>query len=624
VTRPDVARLLRPAEVLLVVPPFAWQDRPAIGVHLLQAVARSIGVEIQVLYTSFLFARFFDQGTHDTLAQMQYGLFLGERMFARSALGGPALGRDGGDGMRPTLDALAEGYRTMGVEHTFTIDAIRAIEARIPAWLDTFCPAIADGGFRIVGCTSSFEQNLASVAILDAVKARRPEITTIMGGANCEAEMAEGVASLSDRIDHVFSGESEATFRAFLEAFRAGDPAGPRIVRGQPCHDLDALPAPDYADYFDQIRAVMPDGERFIAERSHLTYETSRGCWWGQKSHCTFCGLNGQGMASREKSPDRVVTDLRTLAAEHQVQRVAMTDNIMPHSYFRTLLPRLADELPGMRIMYEEKANLSLRQVRALVAAGIDEIQPGIEALSTGLLKLMAKGTTAAQNIALLRYARAAGLFLQWNLLYGFPGDDLAFYTETLELLPLLCHLQPPVSPCPVVFDRFSPYFNHPERYGIRDLRPFGFYRGVLPESAPLDRLAYHFEGTFTSAVHDHPEVVRELGDGVAAWRRRFYSETPPELKVVRRGGALVLVDRRGLPGMPEEEVVDEARVAAALVPRSARGAWTEPDRWALERRLVVERDRKLVPLAIAEPALLAEIEDRHRRSADLVMALAV
>jgi hypothetical protein len=49
----------------------------------------------------------------------------------------------------------------------------------------------------------------------------------------------------------------------------------------------------------------------------------------------------------------------------------------------------------------------------------------------------MAKGTTAAQNLALLRYARAAGRRLDWNLLCGFPNDQLSFYLETAELLPI-------------------------------------------------------------------------------------------------------------------------------------------------------------------------------------------
>ena len=116
----------------------------------------------------------------------------------------------------------------------------------------------------------------------------------------------------------------------------------------------------------------------------------------------------------------------------------------MPRSYFRTLLPRLAAEVPGLRAFYEQKSNLSLDNVLELKAAGICDIQPGIEALSTSLLKRMDKGVSARQNIALMRYARAVGLSLTWNLLYAFPGDQLEDYEQTLALVPLLRHLNPP------------------------------------------------------------------------------------------------------------------------------------------------------------------------------------
>ena len=108
----------------------------------------------------------------------------------------------------------------------------------------------------------------------------------------------------------------------------------------------------------------------------------------------------------------------------------------MPRSYFKTLLPRLATELPGIQVFYEEKSNLTLDQVEALRKAGVCDIQPGIEALSSALLTRMDKGVTARQNIALMRYARAVGLTLTWNLLYAFPGDHVEDYEETLRSCP--------------------------------------------------------------------------------------------------------------------------------------------------------------------------------------------
>jgi hypothetical protein len=50
-----------------------------------------------------------------------------------------------------------------------------------------------------------------------------------------------------------------------------------------------------------------------------LLIETSRGCWCGAVSHCTFCGLNGEGMAYRRKSPQRVI-DRKSAIFGHTIE----------------------------------------------------------------------------------------------------------------------------------------------------------------------------------------------------------------------------------------------------------------------------------------------------------------
>ena len=174
-----------------------------------------------------------------------------------------------------------------------------------------------------------------------------------------------------------------------------------------------------------------------------LPYESSRGCWWGAKHHCTFCGLNAQTMQHREKSADRVISELRLLLETHPTRKVCVVDNIMPRSYFKTLLPRLRPSYQAFRC--STKRSRTSRSIKSrLRKAGVCDIQPGIEALSSALLTRMDKGVTARQNIALMRYARAVGLTLTWNLLYAFPGDHVEDYEETLRVVPLLRHIQPP------------------------------------------------------------------------------------------------------------------------------------------------------------------------------------
>src|SRR5262249_23506951 len=154
--------------------------------------------------------------------------------------------------------------------------------------------------------------------------------------ANCDGEMGDGIARLSSAIDHVFKGESETTFPTFLADVARGHRPNQRVISGTPCRDLSTIPMPDFDDYAGQKRAWLT-GENFVRDDEvWLPYETSRGCWWGERHHCTFCGLNAQGMAHREKPADLVVRELRALTARYPFRRVMMTDNIMPHGFFKT------------------------------------------------------------------------------------------------------------------------------------------------------------------------------------------------------------------------------------------------------------------------------------------------
>ena len=117
--------------------------------------------------------------------------------------------------------------------------------------------------------------------------------------------MAEGIRSIAPFIDYVFSGESENDLsRVSAQAGKRGEPPAGRDHPGQPCDDMDAVPTLEYDDYFEQRAAYLTPQDDAPSVRPQSLYETSRGCWWGEKQHCTFCGLNGEGMAFRSRSPN--------------------------------------------------------------------------------------------------------------------------------------------------------------------------------------------------------------------------------------------------------------------------------------------------------------------------------
>jgi ribosomal peptide maturation radical SAM protein 1 len=497
-----------------------------------------------------------------------------------------------------------------------TPDQIREIENRMSAWVDELAAAVLELGFPMIGCSTTFEQTAASVALLNRIKARSPETITLLGGANCEGRMAEGILTLPARVDYIFSGESEDTFPAFLTAVAAGDRPSNPIVEGTPCRNLDAVPPPDFSEFFEQRDAVLPESPFASNQVMWLPYEGSRGCWWGEKHHCTFCGINGTGMDFRERSADRLISDLKTLHERYGINRICMTDNIMPHKFFNSFIPRLGKEVPGLYVFYEQKANLTLDQVVALERSGVKVIQPGIEALSSDLLKRMDKGVSARQNVALLRYARSAGLEMNWNLLYGFPGDGVEEYRQTLDLVRRLRHLQPPSGLCALSIDRFSPYFFAKERYGIRSITPMPSYFSVLPDEADVTNIAYHFVGDYDSVRNANPAIVMELQKEIDTWKKIWETaedRQPPMLAAVRfEADRYMILDSRGIDDTLPVQFVDREHASAALLAHAMRND-TEAGEWARARSLAIELEGWHVPLATASAEVLSDFEKQAK-----------
>jgi magnesium-protoporphyrin IX monomethyl ester (oxidative) cyclase len=198
-------------------------------------------------------------------------------------------------------------------------------------------------------------------------------------------------------------------------------------------------------------------------------------------------------------------------------------------------------------IFYEVKADLSAEQLATLAGAGVTEVQPGIEALSTSTLRLMKKGTTSFQNIAFLMNCVRHAIHPAWNLLIGFPGEDENVYRKYVEDIPRLTHLPPPGGTFPVRFDRYSPYFTHAGEYGLR-LAPYDSYELIYPwPAADLADLAYFFADQNYTAPYMHATAkwIRPLQAAVERWRCQWQQGDSPRLQWVVRDGLRVVQDTR-------------------------------------------------------------------------------
>lgn len=520
-------------DLCLVVPPFADIDRPPLGASVLAAACRERGLRVTVVHASLMLADLSGYAVYQAVCTLGPNWMAGEQMFVDHAYD-PDLVPEMRDRFEQPADIAAKQA---------------ALAPAIAPFLDAVTERILALRPRIVGLSSAFQQNVAAGAIARRVRAGAPDACIVMGGPNVASPMAEALVDVFPAVDYFFSGEADIVFPDFCEKFiRDGARPANRVIHCAPLFDMRRSPAPDFEDYFVDLRAAQARGDLPQGLPRMLPLETSRGCWWGAKHHCTFCGLNGTTMAFREKPADYALAEIDMLTTRWGVSRLALADNIMPLRYLTDLLPTLAAREERPRLFYEVKANLSEGQLALMAQAGIDIIQPGIEALSSNLLRLMRKGVSAHQNITLLRACRALDIEVIWNHLSGFPDESPDDYLAVAALVPKIEHLQPPRSFSGIVIDRYSPHFDDAEEFGIAPLTPRDSYRGLYPAAAPLADIAYHFRGSYSTAFLDDGEAVATVKGAFARWGESWDKPIPPMLRVVRELPAgIVIADTRAI-----------------------------------------------------------------------------
>lgn len=595
--------------VLLINMPFASLDLPSLALGLFKSRLEEEGIPCRVVDLNLRFAEIVGWDAYNLVLQLS-AMMAGEQLFARHVFG-------------DRLPSDAEYYRHAIESELTTPDVpprIEQIRRYVPVFLQHCLDSIPWDAYDVVGFTSLFEQNLPSLALARLVKQRWPNKIIAFGGANCEDIMGVTLHRSFPFVDYVFTGEADRSFPEFIQRLRYGHPVqgipgmvyrdGARSVfpgPDAPVEDLDALPIPNYDDYFEGL------GQSPIRPwiRPNLLMEGARGCWWGAKSHCTFCGLNGLTLRFRSKPADRTFAELEHLVDRYGVGVVRFVDNIIEMGYFKDLLPRIAEKKADVDLIFEVKANLKKPQIETLAQARV-AVQAGIESLSTHVLGLMGKGSNALRNIQTLKWCKQYGVLADWNLLYGFPGEVAEDYRYSLEMAQILTHLDPPSGCGPIRLDRFSPNFNEASTRGFARVRPMDLFRYLyaLDERVVSD-LVYYFDFDYEHPIDDGG-VIPRLSEAIDQWKRSkdsLYSE--------RVGGTVVIRDTRPVAVWPQTvlhglsayvyECCDRVRSVRQVVDAMS----------ALEGREVSEREIRAILDDLVQHKLMA-------RDGDKVLSLAV
>ncbi len=468
----------RDPEVLLVSLPWTNVIEPNLGLALLKALLAREGVQSRVLHLNLFALEFLKASTYDGMSVVYA---LNDFLFSHT------LDPQVTDPQRRHLRVKAEDLYLAGSLDPAEVGSLdevceRLIALRsevIPRWLARWADEIAATPAKLVGFTCMFDQTIASLSLSKLVKDRAPDKLIAFGGYAVRQPTGGMVMRSHPWVDAICTGEGETTIVELVAAARGHRPLA--AVRGilhrtadgtiaatppPPKADLDANPVPDFSDFFADAARLSTECRVDLTPAS-VPIENSRGCWWGAKHHCVFCGIDKPDLAYRHRAAETVLETLRTLRARHGISSFRFSDYILPHGFYRTLLPMLAAEKPKFVLSCEMKSNVTEEHFRLLAEAGFHEVQPGIESFNSGVLRRMDKGVSAIQNIYTLKLGRRYGVRILYNILYGFPSDELAEYERMERILPLLSHFDPPVSCVPVQVTRYAPLQVDPDRFGI-------------------------------------------------------------------------------------------------------------------------------------------------------------
>jgi ribosomal peptide maturation radical SAM protein 1 len=526
-----MSKITGPA-VALVNMPFSYSKYPSIQLGTLSALLKSMEIPVDCHHLNVRFAHKIGVPLYEIICEKR-ALF-GEWLFSYLLFRDNPKRADYPRLFKPVFEQVA---KESGHPVSFFEDIATKVAPQFLAWALT---AIDWGQYKIVGFTSTFDQNVASLTMAKLIKDLYPDVTVVFGGANFDGEMGLEYFRAFPFIDHVVVGEGEEVFPELVRYVLAGKPGtvpnGVTYREGTAISftpnnslfsDFAKTGPPDYDDYY-HLLAELGDAAKGLDRI--LLYEGSRGCWWGEKHHCTFCGLNAQSMKFRAKSSEQVAREMAYLSSRYDTVRFRLVDNIIDMKYVENLFGRFAADHCDLDVFIETKSNLQKSQIQTLAAGGVKCMQPGLESLSVDQLKAMDKGVTPMQNIVCLKWTSYYHIAVSWNILLGFPGETNEDYRRQIDMIPSLFHLHPPESTGKFWLERFSPYHTMAQKYGIRITGPGAAYEFVYDaRQVDLMKIAYDFEYELDKWKVDQ-QVYQELVDLIQEWQRRFTSSDRPFL----------------------------------------------------------------------------------------------
>jgi ribosomal peptide maturation radical SAM protein 1 len=379
-----------------------------------------------------------------------------------------------------------------------------------------------------IGFTITYIQLLSSIYFAKKIKSVYPNIKIILGGINCVGEIGQGLMRNFREIDFIINGEGEESLFRLLNSsknfhkipnliWRNGEKVVINKITSQ-IKNLDILPFPDYSDYFKLVRnRDFHKNLSFI-----LPIETSRGCWFTPK--CYYCNYNCVWVGYRAKSKQRVLRELNYLSCRYKLKDFYFVDSIINPRVKEifTALSKLGKGFTFSGAYFRVPTNKDFLEI--LLQGGVKNINIGIEAFSTRLLRKMAKGTTVIENIQALKWCEEFGINLAYNLIPRFPTEEKEDIEETIRNIDYAISFQPPHTPLSNYVHLYgSGVYKEPGRFNIKKIYTHRIYRVLFPETIYKNIRPFLYE---IKLKKPRDYGYEKLNNKVEEWERSYQNKS--------------------------------------------------------------------------------------------------
>ncbi|MBW2593450.1 MAG: RiPP maturation radical SAM C-methyltransferase [Deltaproteobacteria bacterium] len=402
---------------------------------------------------------------------------------------------------------------------------------------DEFINGVDWDSFCLAGFSICFCQLTSSLYFIQNIKKKCPGLEVVVGGSMFAGDSIKDLFRVFPEIDFVINGEGELPLSRLVhhllnssgleEIARIPGLVTPRVMDDKTgvvfnqLSDLGDLPVPDYDDYFRLLKTFSAEKTFFPT----LPAEASRGCRWqtsGSKaahSGCAFCNLNRNWKGYRCKRPEQVAAEIEHLTSKYRNLSVAFMDNLMPIKTAMEMFGQLAGLKKDLSLFCELRATTPKRVLEKMGSAGVNKVQIGIEALSSRLLEKLNKGTTAIQNLEIMKHCEGLGIVNNANLILRFPGSDVEDIKETLQNLEFAAFFRP-LRLVHFWLGQESPVYESPEAFGVRAVFNHPNYAKIFPMDV-CRHLTFLIQG-YRGDMGHQKKLWRPVEQKVRAWQEAY------------------------------------------------------------------------------------------------------